>query len=49
MTKKVEKLLKKMFQLAFGCAQHPKACRNIQQPIDEGKLNLASALKTLPQ
>ena len=29
--KKVEKRLKKMFQPAFECAQHPKAGRNIQQ------------------
>ena len=30
LTKKVEKRLKKMFQPAFGCAQHPIAGRNTQ-------------------
>ena len=32
-TTKVEKRLKKMFRPAFGCAQHPKAGRNTQQPL----------------
>ena len=33
-TKKVKKRLKKRFQPAFGCTQHPKAGRNTQQLSD---------------
>ena len=46
LTKKVEKQLKKMFQPAFGCAQHPKAGQNTQHLAlakSEGKLILHDA------